>query len=60
MSGIMTLRLLDMSDIKELSFDAARRERTCSARLVLNSGTRGYVYRLWPTSDGTSFLVELE
>lgn len=46
-----TLRLLDLTDVKELSFSADKKERVCTGTAFLNSGKARVNYRIWITSN---------
>lgn len=58
-SNIATLRLLDLQNIEEVSYNAETRTRRCSATFVLNSGRESSAYTLSPASTPDSFLVEI-
>jgi hypothetical protein len=53
-----TLRLLDLTDTKELSYSDEKKERRCNGVAFLNSGRIGVNYRMWLTSNG-SLLIEV-
>ena len=53
------LRLLELKDTKEISFDAAKPERLCGGVAVLNSGDEAIRYRLWLTADKKMVLGEI-
>ena len=59
MSKLVSLRLLDVSDVTQLSFDPNRPERSCNALFALNTGEQRKQYRIWLSSDKTSPLVEV-
>lgn len=58
-SNIDTLRLLDLQDIQEISYDADTRIRRCAAMFVLNAGRERSAYVLSPASRSHEFLVEI-
>jgi len=58
-SNIATLRLLDLQNIQEVSYDPAARTRRCSATFVLNSGRESSGYTLSPASTPGNLLVEI-
>ena len=53
------LRLLELKDTKEISFDASKPERLCGGVAVLNSGDEAIRYRLWLTADKRMILGEV-
>ena len=57
--NIATLRLLDLQNVQEVSYDAETRTRRCNATFVLNSGRESSGYTLSPASTPDSFLVEI-
>ncbi len=57
-SNVVTLRLLDVSDIEEVSVNAQRTARNCNATFVLNSGRERLGYTLSLASNG-DLLVEV-
>ncbi|WP_246687904.1 MULTISPECIES: hypothetical protein [unclassified Methylobacterium] len=50
-------KLLALDEIRELSFDADKRDRLCTGTAVLNSGERAIVWRLY--ARGGSILVNV-
>lgn len=57
--NVATLRLLDLQDIQELSYDEGARTRRCTATFVLNAGRERSNFVLSPSSSRGQFLVEI-
>lgn len=57
-ANLQTLRLLDLTEIESISYDADSQTRTCNANFVLNSGTERLGYKMHTSSDGF-LLVEI-
>lgn len=53
------LKMLDLTNIKEVSYDEAKPERKCSATVTLNTGDENILFRFWFSSDKT-VLVQVE
>lgn len=58
-SNAATLRLLDLQDIQELSYDESTQTRRCTATFVLNAGRERSTFVLSPASSRGQFLVEI-
>jgi len=56
-NNIATLRLLDVTEVQEIS--ATDGERRCNATLFLNSGSERVGYRMFPSSDRSMMLIEI-
>ncbi len=56
-NNIATLRLLDATEVEEVS--ATDSERRCNATLLLNSGSERVGYRMFPSSNRSMLLVEV-
>jgi uncharacterized protein len=61
LKNILTLKLFDIYNVKEISVDAVSGARQCSATAMLNAGETPILYRLF-TKDGNDrkFYVELK
>jgi|GEM_PF-2507361 len=57
-NNVNTLRLLDIENVEEVSFDAAGNVRRCNATLVMNAGRERRGYTLSVTTTGDT-LVEI-
>ncbi len=53
------LKMLDLTNIKEVAYDEAKPERQCSATVTLNTGEENILYRFWFASDKT-VLVQVD
>ncbi len=53
------LKMLDLANIKEVSYDEKKPERQCSGTVTLNTGEQNILYRFWFSSDKT-VLVQVE
>ena len=47
------LKVLDLDNIKEVSYDAAKPQRNCSGTVTLNTGEQNILYKFWFSSDKT-------
>lgn len=53
-----TLRLLDLTDTREVSYSAEKKERVCTGVAFLNSGRATVRYRMW-LSANNRLLIEV-
>ncbi len=50
-------KLLMLDDVRELSFDAAKRDRSCAGTAALNSGDRAITWRMYVRGDNVFMTV---